>query len=323
MATKRRRDAKDAPHTWRRVILLAAIVLLGYVLITQVKSLSPSLHIIRHARSEYVLLGTLATVATFFVAALMYQLLALHRLSYPKTLLTQVASGFTNRLLPAGLGGMGLIAQYLRTQKHTTSEAVAVVGMDNVIGIIGHFSLFFVAIALANVSFTAVHLPHVSLFWLAALLVVVLFLGCIRRVRTGVVKALQHIWHDLASYRRHPVKLALALANSLMLTMLYVSILWVCAYAVNADLSFPKILVVFTAGSIVGNATPTPGGLVGTEAGLFGGFAAYGLSNGTALAAALLYRLLTYWLPILPGIIGFWAVQRKLNLFLGAKATKS
>jgi uncharacterized membrane protein YbhN (UPF0104 family) len=314
MASTRHMNANTAPQIWRRAIVLIIIVLLGYLLVTQVKSLSPSLRIICHAHLEYALLGLLATIATFFIAALMYQLLALHRLQYRKTLLIQTASGFANRLLPAGLGGMGLIAQYLRVQKHTTSEAVTVIGMDNIIGIIGHFSLFFVILAVAHVSFTTVHVPHVSGIVLLGAIVLVGVLGCIPSIRARVRHAGAQIGHDLMSYRNRPAQLILAVCNSLLLTLLYVSILWVSTYAVGKGLSFPKTLVVFTAGSIIGNATPTPGGLIGTEAGLFGGFVAYGLSSGTALAAALLYRLFTYWLPIVPGLIAFWLAQRKLQL---------
>lgn len=310
MAARRSRENQTGSQLLRRGIVLGIIVLLGYLVVTQVKGLRPSLTSIEHARPSYVAWGLGGLVATFLVAALMYQLLALHALRYRRTLLVQVASGFTNRLLPVGLGGMGLIAQYLRSQRHAMSEAITVVGMDNVIGIIGHFSLFFLVLAIANVSSHAVHLPHVSwIVWLAIILVIAIVTS-MKQVRSRLARLFGQIGHDLRSYRTRPWRLVLAFGNSILLTNLYVGILWASAHAVGSNLSFPKVLVVFTAGSIIGTATPTPGGLVGTEAGLFGGFLAYGVSSGPALATALLYRLLTYWLPILPGIIGFWIADR-------------
>ncbi len=314
MANKRQNKKKPRNRIWRRVILLAVIVLLGVLVITQFKSLSPSLKSLKSANLDYVLLGLLITAATFLVAAEMYMLLTMRKLQFGKTLLIQIASGFTNRLLPAGLGGMSLIAQYLRTEEHTTSEAVAVVGADNIIGIIGHFFLFFLVIFTANVSSTSIHLPQIPKADVIVLLVAIILLGLIKRVRTRIAAALTKVGRDLGTYRKRPGRIILAFCNSLLLTILYVSILAVCAYAVGTHLSFQKVLVVFTAGSIIGNATPTPGGLVGTEAGLFGGFVLYGLSNQDALAAALLYRLLTYWLPIAPGLLAFWFAQRKLRL---------
>lgn len=314
MVTKQKQEKQAGQQLWRRAILLTVIVLLGYLLVTQVKSLSPSLSIIRHAELVYVLVGVAGMAATLFVATMTYELLALHKLHYGRTLLIQVASGFTNRLLPAGLGGMGLIVQYLRRQKHSTSEAITVVGVDNVIGIVGHFSLFFVVIGVTNVSSRSIHLPHVSWIVLLAILVVLVLSGSMKRVRERLEGLLRHIGRDLRNYWKQPLRLVLAYGNSMLLTVVYVGILWASTRAVGVDLSFPKVLVVFTAGSIIGTATPTPGGLVGTEAGLFAGFLAYGLSSGTALAAALLYRLLTYWLPIVPGLVGFWFAERRSRL---------
>jgi glycosyltransferase 2 family protein len=317
MAASVSNSSQTATRPWGRLLILVLALIFLYVLLPQIKSLSPSIHSLTHAHASYVLAGVAVTASTFFVAAIMYQLLCKHSLHYGRTLLVQAASGFANRLLPAGLGGMGLIAQYLRTQKHSGTEAVTVVGMDNTIGIIGHFLLFFIVIATTNVSFSQLHLPHLAApLYIALAIVAILAINLIvfRRFRAALTRNLGHIVHDALGYRGHPVRLALALCNSLLLTILYTVILWCSARALGADLSIAKVLVVFTAGSVVGNATPTPGGLIGTEAGLFGGFVAYSVSDSTALAIALLYRLLTYWLPILPGIVAFSFAQRRLHL---------
>jgi uncharacterized protein (TIRG00374 family) len=70
-----------------------------------------------------------------------------------------------------------------------------------------------------------------------------------------------------------------------------------------------QALLVLTAGVAGGTLTPTPGGLLGVEAGLIAGFAAFGISTADALAAALLYRLLTYWLALVGGFIAFVYAQ--------------
>jgi uncharacterized protein (TIRG00374 family) len=210
---------------------------------------------------------------------------------------------------------MGLIAQYLRVEKHTTAEAVTVVGTDNILGIAGHFLLFWLAVLISNVSLGQIHIPHASsLLLVGVVAIIILVVALTSRLRKAVIGVLRQIAHDIGNYRKQPWRVVLAACNTLLLTLLYVSILWACVYAVGIHLTFAKVLVVFTAGSIVGNATPTPGGVIGAEAGLFGGFVAYHLNDSTALAIALLYRFLTYWLPILPGLLAFWFAQRKLKL---------
>ena len=56
--------------------------------------------------------------------------------------------------------------------------------------------------------------------------------------------------------------------------------------------------VVYFAGAIIGSAVPTPGGLGGIEAALSAGLIAVGVDSGTAVSSVLLYRIVTYWLPI-------------------------
>ena len=50
---------------------------------------------------------------------------------------------------------------------------------------------------------------------------------------------------------------------------------------------------------------PTPGGVGAVEAVLLAALTGVGVPSGSALAAVVLYRLATFWLPILPGFAAF------------------
>ena len=63
--------------------------------------------------------------------------------------------------------------------------------------------------------------------------------------------------------------------------------------------------------SIIAAAAPTPGGLGAMEAALVAGLTGVGMEPGIAVAAVLSYRLLTYWLPILPGWLSFHYLERR------------
>jgi glycosyltransferase 2 family protein len=52
-------------------------------------------------------------------------------------------------------------------------------------------------------------------------------------------------------------------------------------------------------------AVPAPGGLGPAEAAYTTGLALAGLDSGTAIATVLLFRLATYWLPLLPGGVSY------------------
>ena len=88
--------------------------------------------------------------------------------------------------------------------------------------------------------------------------------------------------------------------------MLYASI-----EAFGGDLSIAVVAVVYLAGATIGQAAPTPGGLGAVEAALTAGLTAAGLDGGIALSAVLLYRVVTFWIPTIPGYWAFtWLTKR-------------
>ena len=65
-------------------------------------------------------------------------------------------------------------------------------------------------------------------------------------------------------------------------------------------------LAVVIQGFFVGmfaNLIPLPGGVGGVDAGMIGAFALFdlGLGSATLFAAVLTYRLIAFWLPLVPG----------------------
>ncbi len=62
----------------------------------------------------------------------------------------------------------------------------------------------------------------------------------------------------------------------------------------------------------LGNLIPLPGGIGGTEGGLVGVFALYGVSVSDAAAAVLIYRLFQLAIPTLLGVPAFVLLRRKL-----------
>ncbi len=59
----------------------------------------------------------------------------------------------------------------------------------------------------------------------------------------------------------------------------------------------------------LGSLLPLPGGIGGVEGGMIGAFAAFGLPGGRAVVAVLAYRAISFWLPTLPGIVGYLSLR--------------
>jgi glycosyltransferase 2 family protein len=299
-------------HPRRRYWLVVVVLLvLLYLIVPQLGSFRSSSQLLRHPSPVWLLAALLATATTYLSAATTYWLLAFKPLRYPRTVLVQLAAMFVNRLLPAGIGGLGANYAYLRRTHHDRAQAASVVAMNNTLGIVGHVLL---------ISLSLLLLPGAShdlrwsgttnlLHWLLGAAVIIALVGLWGRHRiTGLLSG---IGADLWEYRRRRLRLAAALACQLALTLGNVLGLAACCEAFGVHLRFVTILLIFTLGAGAGTAVPSPGGLGSFEAGLTTGLIASRVASPTALAVALLYRLASYWLPLLPGGIALLVAQRR------------
>jgi undecaprenyl-diphosphatase len=71
------------------------------------------------------------------------------------------------------------------------------------------------------------------------------------------------------------------------------------------------IIAIYLGGAAVASIAPTPGGLGALEAALVAGLTAAGAASGPAVAAVLVYRLVTYWLPIVPGFVAYRSLRHQ------------
>jgi uncharacterized membrane protein YbhN (UPF0104 family) len=290
------------------LVLLAGAV---YVLARNWNTVQRSVQVARGASIGWLALAIACMAGTFLIAGAIYGVLALHRLRYSNTVLVEVAAAFINRLLPSGIGGLGLHGIYLYRQKHTGAEATVVVSVNNLLGMVAHVLLLAIVLA-CNPSLISRFVQgqhHVP--WQLAVLIVLLVGGVLavpvvrQRLVTFGRSMLTSVW------RLRPRRVVLALALAALLTATYTLILVCAVHALGLRLSVLQVFIVFSIGMLTATAAPTPGGLVGAEAGLFAGFVAYGVAAAPAGAAVLLYRLASYWLPLVPGLIALLAARKR------------
>jgi uncharacterized protein (TIRG00374 family) len=82
-------------------------------------------------------------------------------------------------------------------------------------------------------------------------------------------------------------------------------------YGLSAKPRPALVLLAFVAASLLGLLPFTPGGLGFVEAGMAATLALAGISTGDALIATLVYRLLTFWLPIPVGAVAAFVFRRR------------
>lgn len=309
------RQASDTPVSWNAVLNVIIILLACFVLLPQLDRFSTSLDALGSANIWLVAGAFVSGMSTLLFAALTYRLLAGNRVNYARTLAVQIAGTFTNRLLPAGIGGLGINIRFLMKAHVPAAAAAAIAATNNLLGFFGHSTLMVLAFLLSDLAvselFEADVPPAAVIGLIVAVVLAVGILLAAKRLRQKTARSLRQAVSQLLSYRNRPHALMAGYVSSLMVTILYALCFYICLQAVGIDLSVPQAFVALSLGIAAGAVTPTPGGLVGVEAGMFAGLIGFNAQEAAALSAVLLYRLVTYWAPIIPGVIMFRYLRRK------------
>jgi uncharacterized protein (TIRG00374 family) len=108
---------------------------------------------------------------------------------------------------------------------------------------------------------------------------------------------------------RHP---DWALAGVLTWWAFNVAVLYACFRAFG-DAPPVAVLVQAYFVGMLANLLPLPGGIGGVDGGMIGALVAFGVGGGLALIAVLMYRLLAFWLPSVPGVIAYFQLRRTVS----------
>jgi uncharacterized membrane protein YbhN (UPF0104 family) len=102
-----------------------------------------------------------------------------------------------------------------------------------------------------------------------------------------------------------------------------IAVLWAAFHAFGAS---PPIFVI-TLGyflGLVGNALPFLGSLGGVDGGMIGALVALGVAAPVTIAAVVVYRLISCWVPTLPGLAAYLQLRRRLSSWeASTSATRS
>ena len=91
-----------------------------------------------------------------------------------------------------------------------------------------------------------------------------------------------------------------------------IATLWACFHAFGSPPPVAVIVMAYFLGALA-NVLPLPGGLGGVEAGMVGAFIAFGTPTSLALLAVLAYRLISFWLPTIPGAAAYLQLRRTVG----------
>jgi uncharacterized membrane protein YbhN (UPF0104 family) len=278
---------------------LAAVIALPYVgPIDAVRDLAGQ------ASIGPLLLAMVAALVSFVAAAVQRKAVFPDDESWITTIEVVMATSWVGRLRPV-VGTFGIDIHHLRRTGLDRATAILDVQVLQTVSILVHLSLLALATLQvlgdrpANPSFERPQLV------LAGVLGLFFLSGLSRAVKRWRALAVRP--HVAGITRLHrvagsAVQLAELFGGTVLVTLANVTVLALCLHAFGGSAPFSRLLFVYLVTAMAGAFSPTPNGVGVFEGSMVLLLFGVGVDPATAVCAALAFRSLTFWLPMLPGI---------------------
>jgi undecaprenyl-diphosphatase len=210
------------------------------------------------------------------------------------------------------VGSFGIDIHHLRKAGMARADVVLDVQVLQTVSLVAHVLLLaLAALAVRGLAWPAWHFERPQ-YVLAGALGLLLLSGLNRAGRRFRALPVRPGLAGLRGLRRvatTPREVLELLGGTLVLTAANVAALVLVLDAFGVALPVSQVLLAYLVAVTLGALSPTPGGVGAVEASLVLLFVVAGVDPGAAVCATLAFRLLTFWLPMLPG----WRATRSLR----------
>ncbi|NGO15383.1 UPF0104 family protein [Streptomyces sp. HC44] len=300
----------------RQILCLLPLALVAVVAVRHRSVLVDGFGHLGAAKWPWLLAAGAATCLTWVAAAVTRQGALVERLPKRRLLATQFAAGAANHLLPTGLGASAVNLRFMAVcgvPLARSSAALALYVLAESIARTGLLLALLIAFPDALRIGTLIPDGAVGPLLLAAGAAVCLaaaVLLLVRRLRTVVFSFLRTALSEARSVHTRPARALALWGGSLSFPILQAAGLVAVGLALGLPVSPLHMVVAYLAATVAVALVPTPGGIGSVEAALIIALVAAGGPAAVATAVVLAYRIITVWLPLLPGALTLGALVR-------------
>jgi glycosyltransferase 2 family protein len=287
-----------------------------YLVSTQLTDVREIFDVLSRADWRWMFLAVGAMLLQYVGATLALLGFVPERVPFHHALGTQVSLGFVRLIAPATVGITALNIRLLLKAGVSGPLAAASIAASQVGAVSVTLPLIAVLGVVSGSGAAAGLRPSSTALIIAGAVVLA---GGLLALVPPIRNRARELWQDFAQrglprlldVLGRPRKLAQAIGGILLQTLALVTCFYACVRALGAEPNFAALAVVQMVGNTVGMAVPTPGGLGAVEAALTAGITTIGVSTAVAVPAVLLFRLVSFWLPIFPGWLMWTQLQRR------------
>ncbi|MET8944942.1 lysylphosphatidylglycerol synthase transmembrane domain-containing protein [Streptomyces sp. NPDC004542] len=300
----------------RQVLCLVPLLLVTVAAVRHRSVLAAGLGQLRTASWPWLLAAAGATCLTWVAAAFTRQGAVVQPLPRRRLLATQFAAGAANHLLPTGLGASAVNLRFMTGCGVPLARSSAALALYLLAECVGRLVLLTaLLLAFPDALRLGSLLPAGTLTPLllgagAVLLPALAALLCVRRLRTAVSSFLRTALGEARSVHARPARALALWGGSLAFPALQAAGLAAVGQSLGLPVPAAHTALAYLAATAAVALVPTPGGLGSVEAALIVALVAMGGPAAVATAVVLAYRIITVWVPLVPGALTLGALVR-------------
>ncbi|WP_217181349.1 lysylphosphatidylglycerol synthase domain-containing protein [Streptomyces sp. AC495_CC817] len=300
----------------RRILCLLPLALVLVVAVRHRSVLIEGFGHLATARWPWLVAAAGVTCLTWVAAAVTRQGALVERLPAGRLLATQFAAGAANHLLPTGLGASAVNLRFMTVCGVPLSRSSAALALYLLAESVARVGLL---LALLVAFPRALRLgPLLPVGTPTPLLVTAVVVGCgavaavflVRRLRAAVFGFVRTALGEARAVHARPARVLALWGGSLAFPALQAGVLVTVGLALGLRVPVTHMALAYLAATVAVAVVPTPGGLGSVEAALVVALVAAGGPVAVVTAVVLAFRIVTVWLPLLPGALTLGALVR-------------
>ena len=214
----------------------------------------------------------------------------------------QVSVKWIGLAIPSAAGRVAMNTAFLRKYGVPTTIAVSQGAIDGVSGFFVEaviLLIFFLTTDSVNVDIDVDDVPWGLILVIVVFLVFAVVVAVLRvqRLREYVLPVVKDAWGLLKGVIVNPARLIGLLTSNLVARLILAIVLWFVLQAIGTPLPILTCLVVTVATNLLAGLVPVPGGIGVAEAVLTTFLVFFGLDSDSAFAAAVVFRIATFYIP--------------------------
>jgi len=310
----------DAPRFLRSALVLLPLLLIGAWAAVDWRTVYDGTARLGSADLWWLLVALFFTCLGWLSAACVRQGALPERLPAGLLIASQFAAGAANHVLPAGIGAHAVTLRFLQGRGIPLARATASLALYSAVRPIAKTLVLLVfLVAFPDLLQTGDLVPDERTSLLIAGAVTLALAGTtvlvttVRPLRRPLLDALRCALTDVRLLHTRPTRILALWGGAAAAPLLQASVLFAVGAALGLSLSWVQVAFAFLAASTAVGAVPAPGGIGPVDAAVVFAMVALGAPMDVSATAVIGYRVLTVWLPLLPGALVLSAlVQRKV-----------